>query len=261
MIRLNTNGTIDATFVTGSGFPTTTDQSLNKRVSSIAIQSDGKYLIGGLLGSYNSTAVNNVVRLNSNGALDNTFIFSSVNFDLVTNLNLQTDGKIIVIGTKNSTINTIPIVLSSIERFSSTGLNDGTLNISNNFAGSYNSSPFIKSLQIQNDGKLIVLGTFTTYNSVTVNGIVRLTDQILSTNNFVIGQNIFYPNPVIDFINIPTTINTESTTFEIYNLLGQNLLKGNIDNSVINVASLPKGIYLLKMENGKNTINQKFIKE
>jgi hypothetical protein len=41
IIRLNTNGSIDASFVTGAGF--------NDNVTALAIQPDGKIIIGGVL--------------------------------------------------------------------------------------------------------------------------------------------------------------------------------------------------------------------
>jgi hypothetical protein len=40
IIRLNTNGSIDASFVTGAGF--------NDNVTALAIQPDGKIIIGGI---------------------------------------------------------------------------------------------------------------------------------------------------------------------------------------------------------------------
>jgi hypothetical protein len=54
--------------------------------------------------------------------------------------------------------------------------------------------------------------------------------------------------------------NITKTDFEIYNILGKLVLKGNSENQ-INVSSLTKGIYVLKLKDGENTINQKFIKE
>jgi uncharacterized delta-60 repeat protein len=66
IVRLNTNGTIDNTFNTGSGF--------DSGCASVVIQSDGKILVGGDFSSYNGTNVGPaIVRLNSNGSIDNTF--------------------------------------------------------------------------------------------------------------------------------------------------------------------------------------------
>ncbi|PWA03859.1 T9SS type A sorting domain-containing protein [Flavobacterium psychrotolerans] len=256
VIRLNANGTIDPTFVTGTGFTSNTNPYI--RVTSIAIQSNGKYLFGGTLGSYNGNVVNNVVRINTDGSLDNTFVFNSAIFDTVTNMYLQTNGNVIVVGTKNTTINSFPVFLTSIQRFLPTGQNDGTLNISNNFTGAFDTTPFVKSLQIQNDGKLIVLGTFTKYNDVTVNGIVRLTDKNLLTNNFSLNQVIVYPNPASNLLNIN---NTEYTSYEIFNTAGVKIISDSLTSQHINTSLMPKGLYILLLKNDLKTTTVKFLKE
>jgi len=64
--RFNSDGTLDNTFVTGSGF--------NKKVRCVKILSDGKILCAGYFSTYSGTTVNGIVRLNSNGNIDDTFI-------------------------------------------------------------------------------------------------------------------------------------------------------------------------------------------
>src|SRR5690606_15315912 len=91
--RLNAvNGSIDATFNVGTGS--------NDAVRALAIQSDGKIIIGGSFTSYNGTTKNHIARINANGSIDNTFNvgtgFSS--FSQIKNIQLQSDGKIIVVG-------------------------------------------------------------------------------------------------------------------------------------------------------------------
>jgi len=62
--RLNTDGTLDNGFVTGSGF--------NGIVWAITAATDGSgdVLVGGSFTEYNGTAVGGIVRLNANGSLD-----------------------------------------------------------------------------------------------------------------------------------------------------------------------------------------------
>jgi hypothetical protein len=67
IIRLNTNGSIDASFVTGAGF--------NDNVTALAIQPNGrKILIGGVFTMYKGIAANRIVRLNLDGSLDASFL-------------------------------------------------------------------------------------------------------------------------------------------------------------------------------------------
>ena len=65
LVRLNTNGAVDATFNVGGGF--------NGTVYAIAVQNDGKVLVGGDFVSFNGVARTNFVRLNADGSLDGSF--------------------------------------------------------------------------------------------------------------------------------------------------------------------------------------------
>jgi uncharacterized delta-60 repeat protein len=90
--RLNTDGSLDPTFNTGTG--------PDARPEGLALQPDGKVLIGGNIRSFNGTTVSKLVRLNSNGSLDPTF---STNFsgglgDAPYFILLQPDGKVFVRG-------------------------------------------------------------------------------------------------------------------------------------------------------------------
>ncbi|MDO8898171.1 MAG: delta-60 repeat domain-containing protein, partial [Bacteroidales bacterium] len=67
--RINADGSIDNTFNPGTGFSSIIGQA----VRNIAIQPDGKLIIGGGFTSFNGTAIAGVCRLNADGSLDNTF--------------------------------------------------------------------------------------------------------------------------------------------------------------------------------------------
>ena len=77
--------------------------------------------------------------------------------------------------------------------------------------------------------------------------------------NSAISFNL-YPNPVKgDVLNIA---NLDSpSTYRIFNMLGQELGSGKIENDAINVASLNSGTFLLEVSNGTSTSIKRFIKE
>jgi uncharacterized delta-60 repeat protein len=91
--RLNSDGSLDPTFSTGTG--------ADIGVGTMALQPDGKLLIGGSFNSFNGTAAKCLLRLNSNGSIDPTFVhnitsvFGSMN---VNNILLQPDGKVFIRG-------------------------------------------------------------------------------------------------------------------------------------------------------------------
>jgi uncharacterized delta-60 repeat protein len=65
IVRLNTDGTIDSGFSTGSGF--------DRRASDLIIESDGKIVVVGNFTTYNGSSSNGIVRLNSDGTTDTSF--------------------------------------------------------------------------------------------------------------------------------------------------------------------------------------------
>jgi hypothetical protein len=65
LIRLNSDGSINNTLNIGTGFNGTT--------TTIALQSENKILVGGSFTIFNGVVTNNIVRLNSDGTIDNTF--------------------------------------------------------------------------------------------------------------------------------------------------------------------------------------------
>ena len=94
LIRLNANGSRDATFATGTGF----NNSVLSVVRSVVVQADGKVLVGGEFTTYNGTAANRLVRLNANGSLDATFA-TGTGFDLtVASVAVQADGQVLAGG-------------------------------------------------------------------------------------------------------------------------------------------------------------------
>ena len=97
IVRLNSNGTIDTTFNQfGTGFTTAAT------VRDICIQPDGKILLsGGDFISYNGVALNRcgLIRLNSDGSLDTSFITNTSTNVVGYEVELLSDGKILFYNT------------------------------------------------------------------------------------------------------------------------------------------------------------------
>jgi hypothetical protein len=69
----------------------------------------------------------------------------------------------------------------------------------------------------------------------------------------------FYPNPastVIHFRNI-----TESTVITVYDSQGKVMINSSSQNNKLDISSLPKGVYYLKMNDAKKTVIKKLIKQ
>lgn len=89
IFRLNLDGTSDTTFTTTMSY---IDPTFGPAVSAIAVQPDGKILIGGIFDDVNGASRQGVARLNANGSVDNTFA-PPVNLTFASKLQLQTTEK------------------------------------------------------------------------------------------------------------------------------------------------------------------------
>lgn len=91
------------------------------------------------------------------------------------------------------------------------------------------------------------------------------TVNITATARFDEGQNAkldfnLHPNPVRDGILNFSNLETESN-YRIFNIMGQELGKGKIENNSVNVSSLKTGSYLIEVSNGFLSSTKRFIKE
>src|SRR5690554_2722894 len=160
---------IDTSFNIGTGF--------NNEVRSVALQPDGKVLVGGYYTEYNGQAQNRIARLNTDGSLDTSFeIGTGFNNSYVVAITLQPDGKILTGGTFTSYNGQTQ---NRIARLNTDGSLDTSFNTGTGFGVSY----WIHEITLQPDGKILVGGGFTQYNGQTQNRIVRLnTDGSLDTS-------------------------------------------------------------------------------
>ena len=137
----------------------------NGRVNELAIQADGKILVGGQFTSIGGQPRNDIARLNADGTLDTAFNpnASGGSFSFVLALAIQADGKIVVGGLFTS--------IGGQTRNSIARLNaDGTLDTAFN----PNANEEVLALAIQADGKILVGGRFTSIGGQPRNNIARL---------------------------------------------------------------------------------------
>ena len=89
--RLNTDGTLDTTFVVGKG--------ASEEIYTLALQKDGKVVVGGVFHKYNSDEKYAfLARLNADGHLDHSFFRDTLGPNGVISIAIQEDGKVITVG-------------------------------------------------------------------------------------------------------------------------------------------------------------------
>jgi uncharacterized delta-60 repeat protein len=237
IVRLNSDGSIDNTFSIGTGF--------NGQVTSIAIQSDGKILVSGQFGNYNNlSSTGFMVRLNTDGSVDNTFSIGTGFSAFVQTIRLQSDGKILVGGAFTSYNGTS---INRIARLNSDGSIDNTFSIGTGFADN-----FLMTIEIQSDGKLLIGGTFTSYNGTSSNRIVRLNSDGSRDNIFNVGAGF---NSTVSTIQLSSDGKVfvggefseyDGVTRNKFAVLNSN---GSLDNNmVINFGTSTVNVILLKSD-------------
>jgi uncharacterized delta-60 repeat protein/CSLREA domain-containing protein len=203
--RLNADGSLDTSFNPGASM----DNINQAVVYTIAVQLDGKILVGGEFTTLGEGARTRIGRLNANGSLDTSFNTTTY-FSTVTGLIVQPDGKALVAGGSIKRLNldgsldssfspgTDNVIADSIDlqldgKIIMGGMTptfvgneithyikwlnaDGTLDTSFNPG----SDSYISPLVIQPDGKLLVGGDFAVLGESSRNNIGRLSNDASS---------------------------------------------------------------------------------
>ena len=157
MARLNENGTLDTTFDPGQG--------VNGPVFALARQADGKMIFAGHFSLFNAQGRGSIVRVNTDGSLDTSFVPRHGSDDSIYAIAMHPDGRAYIGGVFRSYNDTRRWGLALLRT-------DGTLDTRfmdqayNQFAGvprtyAFQAKPFIKTIALQPDGNLLVGGSFT----------------------------------------------------------------------------------------------------
>ena len=168
LVRLNA-GTADRTFNQGAGVDAT--------VNAVALNPAGQLVIGGLFTNVNGVARGRVARFNVDGTLDLAFapaallpvgtVINGVAVDRNTNTFLSANvGKVVIGGTFTNAGATLRGRIARLNP-------DGTLDITfqNGLAGADNT---VDAVAVQSDGKVLLVGAFSSVNGVARGGIARL---------------------------------------------------------------------------------------
>ena len=172
-VMIDSTGAISSSFNMGAtGF--------NSTIRTWATQSDGKILAGGDFTSYSGSPISRIIRINTDGTRDTTFN-PGAGFNVgVTDIRVQSDGKIIAVGAFTQYSGSSS---PSIVRINTNGTRDTTFNAG---TGNYD----LRHCKIQSDGKIVIVGNFTSYSGSAQNYITRInTDGTLDTT-FNIGTGL-----------------------------------------------------------------------
>jgi uncharacterized delta-60 repeat protein len=180
-VRLNQNGSLDTSFDTGTGISFDGND-----IECVKLQEDGKILIGGsyFLNYDGNSIESNLIRVNTDGSLDNSFNCNvGLWYKQVNSILQQPDGKLIIAG-RFSNSDYTDTLNPGLYRLNIDGTVDETA------AGFYkcNNADYLgvpKVITFDSNGKLYVGGKFRCFNgqnynsdgngvSMTQKGLIRL---------------------------------------------------------------------------------------
>jgi uncharacterized delta-60 repeat protein len=169
LARLNADGTLDTSF---SGPINTNAQSFAK-VTTLALQADGRVFIGGILPDPVGFGFHGLERRNANGTVDGSFVLgpeltNSLIPGSINALLLKPDQKLLVAGNFPGVTN---LFRNGLLRLNPDGSNDPTFQAGpvaeNAISGS------LEALALQAGGKMLVAGDFTQVDGLPRNAIAR----------------------------------------------------------------------------------------
>lgn len=153
VMRLNANGTKDVSFDVPYGAHAAGANSSLRVVSSLAVQPDGKILVGGQFTGFNNVNAGRIARLTSSGGNDSSFItnsgagLSGGSYIEVSNFVVQPDGRITVAGFFTAASGATG--LKGLTRYLSTGSRDTT------FVTNHTGSTGVGVARLQPDNQIL----------------------------------------------------------------------------------------------------------
>ena len=204
LLRLNADGSRDVTFNVGGTGP-------NMYVKCLALQADGKILVGGIFTAYNGLAVDALICLNADGSANRTYTTTN-GFYNVTTIGIQPDGRLLI-ARKFS---------HHLIRINTDGTTDPGFITSFSGYGPYDLYE-VYATATQVDGKIMAGGYFRRYaTGSTFGGIVRTNSNGTRDQSFNDNTPVQQGDPQVDV-----------GTGDVYTIAiqpdGKILIGGNLD--------------------------------
>jgi uncharacterized delta-60 repeat protein len=288
LARVMPNGEYDSTFKVGTG------PNDGSSISAIQILPDGKIIVAGDFSQYNGVSIKRIIRVNQDGSLDTTFKTPNLGSSLL-NAVVQPDGKIIITGFFGN-VNGVPA--PRIARLNSDGTLDTSfkadvapypftvgsvaiqpdgkllicpdngfmrLNVDGSRDSSFNGgvNPVgvnggVKACKLLPDGRPMIVGSFTTYNTETRNHIARLKGPFgtgIKENTKMVSKITVYPNPASGTINFEEAV----TDLVVTDMSGKVVLTHPALTTDADINGLTPGIYFIRAKQGEELITGKVV--
>lgn len=177
ILRINTNGTRDLTYNSGTG--------LSNTAYSIAIQSDDEIIVGGDFTTYSGSSVNRLVKINTDGTRDLSFSPGTSQNGGIYTLELLSNNSLLVAGAFTSYSGS---TANRLVKINSNGSRDNSFVVGTGPSGWGSLS--VGAISLDKNSKPYIASNFTTYSGSYVGHIAKLNisgslDTTLNTGNLI----------------------------------------------------------------------------
>ncbi len=180
IVRLNANGTRDASFDTSSGAGSSAALPnygyTQPKVDAVQVQPDGRLLLAGTFDSFNGAALPGLARLNADGSVDASFAVpvanasqASINGSNQSFLLQERDGSLLLAG---NYVATNGATAGTIFKLTPDAQPPGA--VSPTFTPGAGTDSTVRAIVYQPDGRALIGGAFTSYRGVSRNGVARV---------------------------------------------------------------------------------------
>ncbi|GCC50324.1 hypothetical protein SanaruYs_05390 [Chryseotalea sanaruensis] len=202
-------------------------------VQAIRHQPDGKTLIGGGF-SYAGTSIKNrILRINVDGSIDDSFDTGQGPNDLVYDIFIQADGKILICGNFTS-YNGLPV--KYLARLNADGSLDNTFN-----AGGTGASGAIYRIFEKPNGGCLLLGTYNNYNNQPTSYLFAINENGAIDENFDPNAGSYIGASGTCSLDASVTI-TPDNKILYTDCLGKGIVRLNADGTLDETFNFPSDI-------------------
>ncbi|MGY3087210.1 putative delta-60 repeat protein [Hymenobacter sp. UYAg731] len=247
VFRLSSTGTQDASF---AQTPIATFIP-NYGVYELAVQADGKVVVGGQFTSVGGISRNSMARLNADGTHDTGFTPPNVG-GTVYKVVLQPNDRILVGGSFSG--NGLP---ANLARLLPTGAADAT------YAATAVPNSTVRALLVQPDGTLMVGGNFTAISGQPALALARLTaSNVLHVQapQAVADRTQAWPVPAHTTLTVAPDASAHPRALDLLDVLGRTVRHQALSSAAptnLAIENLPIGPYLLRVTYAEGTVTRR----
>ncbi|RYU78958.1 T9SS type A sorting domain-containing protein, partial [Hymenobacter persicinus] len=264
LVRYRPDGSEDPTFANSTEF---TNASGYVPLYGLALQADGKLLVGGEFSRYGSQDVRNLIRLQPSGQLDPSFApdlsWRRLGEATVQAILIQPNGRLLTSGTIFST--NIGSTAPFMARFQPDGAPDASFS-----APIFTDRTGPASISVQPSGAVLLYGYFARLRFGTAGPYVESPLVRIDAGNVLavggprsLARTEAWPVPVHDALHLRLEAAAQPRQLALVDALGRTVRQQPVSQTELTlpVAGLPAGVYLLRIDYAAGVVTRRIVVE